>query len=291
MNFYNFHMGDYMTATAHLTPIEDIAYRRLLDLYYQKEGEVSSDIKELARRIRLSGNETEVETVVREFFTIDDDKLCNSRADEEISMYLSRLRKNAEAGKASARQRMLTAAAKDGDKQATTPQRKQNARPTTAEQALNDRSSSVQPPKNQEPRTKNQEPDSPPPPPAELATTGVADVVLATLKEAQVFAKSSCKADRISQVILDFPTVPEDGWPQVARELRDQAENWAGAKRAATAGNPKDPASSLRRFLAEIVLPRMAEPVGGRKGRAGGTASITDVRSKLHAMFDEEDAS
>ena len=38
MNFYPFHIGDYASATRHLTWIEDAAYRRLLDVYYVKEG-------------------------------------------------------------------------------------------------------------------------------------------------------------------------------------------------------------------------------------------------------------
>ncbi|RPP48164.1 hypothetical protein IPC1156_32430, partial [Pseudomonas aeruginosa] len=37
MNFYPFHPGDYMLRTAHLEPLEDLAYRRLLDLYYVGE--------------------------------------------------------------------------------------------------------------------------------------------------------------------------------------------------------------------------------------------------------------
>ena len=34
MNYYPFHVGDYIAHTAHLHPLEDIAYRRMLDLYY-----------------------------------------------------------------------------------------------------------------------------------------------------------------------------------------------------------------------------------------------------------------
>lgn len=31
MNYYPFHIGDYLTETAHLSWLEDCAYRRLLD--------------------------------------------------------------------------------------------------------------------------------------------------------------------------------------------------------------------------------------------------------------------
>ena len=40
MNYYPFHLGDYAARTAHLEPMEDLAYRRLLDLYYL--GEIAS---------------------------------------------------------------------------------------------------------------------------------------------------------------------------------------------------------------------------------------------------------
>ena len=32
MNYYPFHIGDYKDHTAYLTPMQDIAYRSLLDL-------------------------------------------------------------------------------------------------------------------------------------------------------------------------------------------------------------------------------------------------------------------
>ena len=37
MNYYPFHIGDYLSATRHLSWEEDCAYRRLLDVYYTSE--------------------------------------------------------------------------------------------------------------------------------------------------------------------------------------------------------------------------------------------------------------
>ena len=34
MNFYPFHVGDYTLRTAHLDPLEDLAYRRLMAQYH-----------------------------------------------------------------------------------------------------------------------------------------------------------------------------------------------------------------------------------------------------------------
>ena len=40
MIWYKFHLGDYITHTLHLSDAEDLAYRRLLDLYYMSEAPI-----------------------------------------------------------------------------------------------------------------------------------------------------------------------------------------------------------------------------------------------------------
>ena len=37
MNYYRHHIGDYDANTAHLTWLEDMAYTRLMRLYYRRE--------------------------------------------------------------------------------------------------------------------------------------------------------------------------------------------------------------------------------------------------------------
>ena len=49
MNYYPFHLGDYAAHTAHLEPMEDLAYRRMLDLYYRTEKPLPLDTAEIAR--------------------------------------------------------------------------------------------------------------------------------------------------------------------------------------------------------------------------------------------------
>lgn len=68
MNFYPFHPGDYVLRTAHLEPLEDLAYRRLLDLYYVNEGPIQGDAASIARLIRMRSNAAEVAEVLAEFF-------------------------------------------------------------------------------------------------------------------------------------------------------------------------------------------------------------------------------
>ena len=69
MNYYPFHVGDYAAHTAHLDLLEDLAYRRMLDLYYLRECALPHDPAEVARLIRMRGNVAEVTAVLREFFT------------------------------------------------------------------------------------------------------------------------------------------------------------------------------------------------------------------------------
>lgn len=68
MNFYDFHIGDYASRTAHLEPMEDLAYRRLLDLYYVREEALPKDVAETARLIRLRGQDAVIQAVLSEFF-------------------------------------------------------------------------------------------------------------------------------------------------------------------------------------------------------------------------------
>lgn len=51
MNFYPFHIGDYASATRHLSWDEDAAYRRMLDVYYTSERALPADVKELFRLV------------------------------------------------------------------------------------------------------------------------------------------------------------------------------------------------------------------------------------------------
>lgn len=86
MNFYPHHIGDYMTATAHLTWLEDAAYRRMLDLYYSREEALPADITRTARLVRATSKDERkaVETVLDEFFELTAEGWKHSRCEEEI---------------------------------------------------------------------------------------------------------------------------------------------------------------------------------------------------------------
>ena len=103
MHFYSFNIGDYISHTKHLSDMEDLAYRRLLDLYYLHERTLNEDVATVARKINMRDNVPEVKVVLEEFFILEVGKgWTNPRADEEIEKYQSKVQSAIRAGKASA---------------------------------------------------------------------------------------------------------------------------------------------------------------------------------------------
>ena len=111
MHYYQFHIGDYKSHTHHLSQMEDLAFRRLLDHYYLHEQPIKQ--RDIARQIGMREHEQDVLTVLNEFFVSTQDGFINPRADEEIAKY----RKFIEDGKRGAAKRWL----KGGDREANSP--------------------------------------------------------------------------------------------------------------------------------------------------------------------------
>lgn len=86
MNYYPFHIGDYASATRHLSWLEDAAYRRLLDVYYVREEPLPLDTRQVYRLVVASTNEQReaVDVVLGEFFELTEDGYRHSRCDKEI---------------------------------------------------------------------------------------------------------------------------------------------------------------------------------------------------------------
>jgi uncharacterized protein YdaU (DUF1376 family) len=89
MNYFEHHIGDYAEATAHLTFVEDAAYSRLLRKYYATEKPLPPDLKAVQRLVaaRTKEEREAVETVLNEFFTLQDDGWHNARCDSEIARF------------------------------------------------------------------------------------------------------------------------------------------------------------------------------------------------------------
>jgi uncharacterized protein YdaU (DUF1376 family) len=95
--WYKFHIGDYLTHTAHLNEYEDLVYRRLLDLYYMSEAQIPLDTKAVARKIRMDVDATE--SVLGEFFEKTEEGYFNSRAHAEVIKYQAQVKTNRSLGK------------------------------------------------------------------------------------------------------------------------------------------------------------------------------------------------
>jgi uncharacterized protein YdaU (DUF1376 family) len=89
MNYYEHHLGDYDSNTVHLSWTEDIAYRRMICIYYRTEKPLPVDIKQIYRLTRASSKQEReaVDTVLAEFFVQHDDGWHNDRCDNEIALY------------------------------------------------------------------------------------------------------------------------------------------------------------------------------------------------------------
>jgi uncharacterized protein YdaU (DUF1376 family) len=101
MHYYPFHVSDYIHDTAHLSNEEDLAFRRLLDLYYTQEKPIPNKTQEVARRIRMAKQIGAVQTVLEEFFDFDmeQDHWYHKRCDETIAAYQAKAERNRQVGK------------------------------------------------------------------------------------------------------------------------------------------------------------------------------------------------
>ena len=97
MIWYKFHIGDYLTHTVHLSDAEDLAYRRLLDLYYMSEKMIPLDTEAVARKIRLDLDITE--SVLGEFFEKTETGYFNNRCHVEVTKYQHQVENNRQLGK------------------------------------------------------------------------------------------------------------------------------------------------------------------------------------------------
>ena len=102
MHYYQFHIGDYKSHTHHLSLMEDLAYRRLLDFYFLHEQPIKH--RDIARQIGMREHEEDVMTVLNEFFISTADGFVSPRADKEIKQY----KEFSEAGKRGAAKRWAT---------------------------------------------------------------------------------------------------------------------------------------------------------------------------------------
>lgn len=103
MHYYQFNIGDYKAATAHLTNEEDLAYRRLLDMYYDSETKIPLDTQWVARRIRVEASV--IRDVLNDMFDKHDDGWFHARCQEVIEAYHAMAEKNRANGRMGGRKK------------------------------------------------------------------------------------------------------------------------------------------------------------------------------------------
>jgi uncharacterized protein YdaU (DUF1376 family) len=95
MHFYPFHIGDYMAHTRHLSPMEDLAYRRMIDAAHLGEAGLEGDAAAIARAIGLRDHAAEVASVLSDFWHLADGVWRNKRVDAEVARYREKQHKAA----------------------------------------------------------------------------------------------------------------------------------------------------------------------------------------------------
>jgi uncharacterized protein YdaU (DUF1376 family) len=92
MHYFQFHIGDYRAATAHLSNDEDLAYRRLLDMYYDTENQIPLDTQWVAKRLRMDCDVVKV--VLQDMFKLTETGWHHDRCETVIEQYHAMAEKN-----------------------------------------------------------------------------------------------------------------------------------------------------------------------------------------------------
>lgn len=105
MNYYERHLGDYARDAGHLTMLEHGAYTLLLDRYYTTEQGIPADQAHRICRARTRDEREAVDTVLAEFFRLEDGVWINGRASREVSKMQAKVKAAQENGKRGGRPR------------------------------------------------------------------------------------------------------------------------------------------------------------------------------------------
>ena len=103
MHYYQFNIGDYRAATAHLSNQEDLAYRRLLDMYYDTENQIPLDTQWVAKRLRLDCEV--VKSVLQDMFKLTESGWHHGRCETVIDQYHAMAEKNRANGRLGGRKK------------------------------------------------------------------------------------------------------------------------------------------------------------------------------------------
>jgi len=146
MHYYQFNIGDYSSHTSHLEPLEDLAYRRMLDWCYLNESPLPESVEEIGRLIRMRTHTDCIAVVLQDFFELVDGSYVQHRVQGDIDAYHEKSAK----AKKSAEARWSKTPPKNGDSIDA------NALRTESDSNANHKPLTT----NHKPITKNEEPKS-----------------------------------------------------------------------------------------------------------------------------------
>ena len=127
MHFYSWRIKSYAAATAHLSNEEDLAYRRLLDLYYDTETPITQNNPALSRRLRVAIDV--MQSVLEEFFVSTENGWTHTYADREITEYRAHINKQSTNGKLGGRPKTTHSLAKPNPNKPTALPKEPSAKP------------------------------------------------------------------------------------------------------------------------------------------------------------------
>lgn len=87
MHYYTFYAKDYASKASFLEPMEDLAYRRMLDLYYLTEKPLPESVDEISLLIRMRSHSDCIATVLRYFFELTASGYINKKVETILDDY------------------------------------------------------------------------------------------------------------------------------------------------------------------------------------------------------------
>ncbi len=93
MNYYERHLGDYAKDTLHLSMLEHGAYTLLMDRYYSTEHGIPADQVYRVALARSKDEKAAVDTILNEFFTLNEGVFTKGRIEEEIVSHQEKRRR------------------------------------------------------------------------------------------------------------------------------------------------------------------------------------------------------
>jgi uncharacterized protein YdaU (DUF1376 family) len=145
MHYYQFNIKDYKAHTDHLSLMEDLAYRKMLDWCYLHECPLPFDVNEIAKRILMRTHNESIEFILNEFFIKTENGYENQTAKETIEAF----REKSEKAKKSAKVRWDKK--EDANAMPTDKEENANAMRTHSEGNANHKQRTI----NKEPLTNN----------------------------------------------------------------------------------------------------------------------------------------